>query len=93
MRRVPQSLAPREIELMISNGEPYTLRGVSTVRGGASWKPALERVQGAACLLYGHGGPAPAPAHPYIRPAYDTRADESYEIIREGLRDAIDSQN
>ena len=30
---------------------------------------------------------------PYIRPAYDTRADESYEIIREGLRDAIDSQN
>ena len=39
---------------------------------------------------FGHAGPAPAPAHPYIRPAYDTRADESYEIIREGLRDAID---
>ena len=75
---------------MISSGEPYTLRGVSTVRGGASWKPALERVQGAACLLYGHAGPAPAPAHPYIRPAYDARAEESYEIIREGLRDAID---
>ena len=36
------------------------------------------------------GGPAPAPAHPYIRPAYDTRADEAYEIIRDGLRDAID---
>ena len=43
-----------------------------------------------AFVEYGHGGPAPAPAHPYIRPAYDTRADESYEIIREGLRDAID---
>ena len=39
---------------------------------------------------FGHAGPAPAPAHPYIRPAYDARADESYEIIREGLRDAID---
>lgn len=39
---------------------------------------------------YGHGGPAPAPAHPFIRPAYDTRADEAYEIIRDGLRDAID---
>lgn len=39
---------------------------------------------------YGHGGPAPAPAHPFIRPAYDTRQDEAYEIIREGLRDAID---
>ena len=41
---------------------------------------------------YGHGGPAPAPAHPFIRPAYDTRADEAYEIIRQGLRDAIDNQ-
>ena len=39
---------------------------------------------------FGHAGPTPAPAHPYIRPAYDARADESYEIIREGLRDAID---
>ena len=39
---------------------------------------------------YGHGGPAPAPAHPFIRPAYDTRADEAYQIIRDGLRDAID---
>ena len=39
---------------------------------------------------YGHGGPAPAPAHPFIRPAYDTRADEAYEIIRDGLRDAVD---
>ena len=32
----------------------------------------------------------PRPRIPTIRPAYDTRADESYEIIREGLRDAID---
>lgn len=39
---------------------------------------------------YGHGGPAPAPAHPFIRPAYDTRADEAYGIIRDGLRDAVD---
>ncbi len=34
---------------------------------------------------YGHGGPAPAPAHPYIRPAFDTRQDEAYGIIRDGL--------
>ncbi len=39
---------------------------------------------------YGHGGPGPAPAHPYIRPAYDTTEDQAYEIIRQGLRDAID---
>lgn len=43
-----------------------------------------------AYVEYGHGGPGPAPAHPYIRPAYDTRQDEAYEIIREGLRNALD---
>lgn len=40
---------------------------------------------------YGHGGPAPAPAHPYIRPAYDTRQDEAYHIIRDGLLDELKS--
>lgn len=39
---------------------------------------------------FGHGGPAPAPAHPFIRPAYDTRENEAYEIIRNGLRDELD---
>ena len=34
---------------------------------------------------YGHGGPAPAPPHPYIRPAFDTRQDEAFGIIRDGL--------
>ena len=34
---------------------------------------------------YGHGGPGPAPAHPYVRPAFDTRQDEAYGIIRDGL--------
>ena len=43
-----------------------------------------------AYVEHGHGGPGPAPAHPYIRPAYDTRQDEAYEIIREGLRNALD---
>ena len=45
-----------------------------------------------AYVEYGHGGPGPAPAHPYIRPAYDTTEDEAYEIIRDGLRKAIDSR-
>jgi HK97 gp10 family phage protein len=40
-------------------------------------------------LEFGHGGPAPAPAHPFVRPAYDAKADESYDIIRAGLRDAV----
>jgi phage protein, HK97 gp10 family len=43
-----------------------------------------------AYVEYGHGGPGPAPSHPYIRPAYDTTEDEAYEIIRSGLREALD---
>lgn len=38
----------------------------------------------------GHGGPGPAPSHPYIRPAYDVTEDEAYELIRDGLREALD---
>ena len=66
-----------------AGGKAITI-GVHHAEKGAYYANPLE---------YGHGGPAPAPAHPYIRPAYDTRADESYEIIREGLRDAINPHN
>lgn len=42
-----------------------------------------------AYVEYGHGGPGPAPAHPYVRPAFDTRQDEAYGIIRGGLLDEL----
>ncbi len=38
---------------------------------------------------YGHGGPAPAPAHPFVRPAFDTKAQEAYSNIKSVLRDEI----
>ena len=44
-----------------------------------------------AYVEYGHGGPAPAPPHPYVRPAFDATEDEAYGIIRNGLRDAINN--
>lgn len=62
------------------SGKSITI-GVHRKEEGAYYATPVE---------YGHGGPAPAPAHPFIRPAYDTRADEAYGIIRGGLRDAID---
>ena len=62
------------------SGKSITI-GVHRKEEGAYYATPVE---------YGHGGPAPAPAHPFIRPAYDTRADEAYGIIRDGLRDAID---
>ena len=62
------------------SGKSLTI-GVHRKEEGAYYATPVE---------YGHGGPAPAPAHPFIRPASDTRADEAYEVIRDGLRDAID---
>ena len=38
---------------------------------------------------YGHGGPAPAPAHPFVRPAFDTRSNEAYEEMKRVLRDEL----
>ena len=38
---------------------------------------------------FGHGGPAPEPAHPFVRPAFDTKSDEAYEEIKRVLRDEL----
>lgn len=45
-----------------------------------------------AYVEYGHGGPGPAPAHPYVRPAFDARQDEAFSIIRGGLLDELRSK-
>ena len=37
----------------------------------------------------GHGGPAPAPAHPFVRPAFDVRKDEAYQIMKNILKDEL----
>ena len=42
-------------------------------------------------LEFGHGGPAPAPAHPFVRPAFDVRSDEAYEEIKRVLRDELNN--
>ena len=38
---------------------------------------------------FGHGGPAPAPAHPFVRPAFDTRANDAFSEIKRVLRDEL----
>ena len=38
---------------------------------------------------YGHGGPAPAPTHPFVRPAFDTRYPDACEEMKRVLRDAL----
>lgn len=38
-----------------------------------------------AYVEYGHGGPRPAPPHPFIRPAYDLTKDEAWEAIKAAM--------
>lgn len=41
---------------------------------------------------FGHGGPAPAPAHPFVRPAFDVKANEAFEEIKRVLRDELNNR-
>lgn len=46
-----------------------------------------------AYVEFGHGGPRPAPPHPFARPAFDTRQNEAYENMKSVLRDAIKAKH
>ena len=41
---------------------------------------------------FGHGGPHPAPPHPFVRPAFDARVDEAYEKVKQELITALTSR-
>ena len=40
-----------------------------------------------------HGGPGPAPPHPFVRPAFDARAEDAYGEIRRVLEDEISKRS
>ena len=53
------------------------------VHGGA------EAAKYAHLVEFGHGGPHPAPPHPFMRPAYDETVDESYGVLRQTLKEDL----
>ena len=104
--RILKSAAQPILEQMIQNAgtDPHPrsglLRGSLKVRGG-SRKHGAARVtvgvhSGEAGARYanpvehGHGGPHPAPPHPFVRPAFDAKADEAYEEMKKLLNAALD---
>lgn len=72
-----------------------TIGSVKTWRSGGKYitigahKGSPAQVY-AGPVEFGHGGPHPAGAHPYMRPAYDAKKDEAYIKIREALQQAIE---
>ena len=63
-----------------SDGGKRNTIGVHHTEQGAYYANPVE---------FSHGGPAPAPAHPFVRPAFDTRADEAFAEITRVLRDEL----
>ena len=57
--------------------------GVHRADGGAEYASPVE---------FGHGGPHPAPPHPFIRPAFDGGVDEAYEKAKQLLGQALDAR-
>lgn len=45
-----------------------------------------KRAPHAHLIEYGHGGRAPAPAHPYMRPAVDSTRSGVVQMVESGLR-------
>lgn len=104
--RLLETAAQPVLEQMIHNAstdpQPRSgkLRGALRInkasgRRGARVTVGVHRADGAAYgvpVEFGHGGPHPAPAHPFVRPAFDARGEESYELLKEQLRDALDKR-
>ena len=62
------------------SGGKYITIGVQHSEKGAYYANPVEK---------GHGGPGPAPAHPFVRPAFDVRKDEAYQIMKKILKDEL----
>jgi HK97 gp10 family phage protein len=104
--RILENAAHPVLEQMIQNAsndpQPRSgkLRGALRIRKasgrrGARVTVGIHRADGAAYaqpVEFGHGGPHPAPPHPFVRPAFDARAEESYELLKEQLRNALDKR-
>lgn len=42
-----------------------------------------------AYVEYGHGGPRPAPPHPFVRTAYDLGKEEAYAALKQAVIDQL----
>ena len=106
--RILKGAAQPILEQMIQNAgtDPHPrsglLRDSLKIRVG-SRKRGTARVtvgvhSGEACAQYanpvenGHGGPHPAPPHPFVRPAFDAKAEEAYEEMKKLLNEALDKR-
>ena len=77
--KLHSSIHTGKVKQRRGGGKQITI-GVHHSESGAYYANPVE---------FGHGGPAPAPAHPFVRPAFDTRAEEAFDQIKRVLRDEL----
>jgi HK97 gp10 family phage protein len=75
------SIRTGSVKKKLGGGKRITI-GVHHKDKGAYYANAVE---------HGHGGPAPAPAHPFVRPAFDVKASEAFEEMKRVLRDELNN--
>ncbi len=73
----------------IRAGKPRTGRNGRKITIGVHRKDWHKDDYYPAYVEFGHGGPRPAPPHPYIRPALETKRDEANAIIVNTIKAAL----
>ena len=82
-------------QLAPGSGHPYAtgdLAGKLTIRMGKGQARigAFGRHAAKGCWIeFGHGGPRPAPAHPFMEPAWIGAQDEALEAIADAVKEAL----
>lgn len=77
--KLHDSIATGNVKARRGGGKQITI-GIHHKEHGAYYANPVE---------FGHGGPAPAPAHPFVRPAFDTTAPDAFEEMKNVLREEL----
>jgi len=59
---------------------------------GSERKSYIDPVRYAHLVEFGHGGPHPAPPHPFMRPAFESAAQHAMIMLRNALWDGIQAE-
>lgn len=100
-----QPILTKMIENASTNPKPISHTLVNSIKignvvkhrsGGWSVQIGVRRGESGAAYAnpveYGHGGPHPAPAHPFVRPAFDEGKEEAYSRMTSVLTEALNAR-
>ena len=80
---------PKQISGKLHNALGVKAHASGTITVGVHRSDWSDEEYYPAYVEFGHGGPHPAPAHPFVRPAVDAKGNEALDNIKEKLRQAL----